>query len=70
LIWDAHFTPTHVYLATSNSVTEYDLHGGPTGRRWLCPASPYLVAVDRNGATLYAEVFAGGKLAVWAVALQ
>ncbi|HXX64605.1 MAG TPA: hypothetical protein VEO56_12490 [Bacteroidota bacterium] len=70
LIWDACFTSTHAYVSTSNSVIEYDLRGGPTGRRWLCAESAVLVAVDRNEAILYAEIYAGGKLNAWAVPLM
>lgn len=69
-IADECFTPTRAYVSTAKAVIEYDLRGGPTGRRWVCPESPYHIAVDRNGATLFAEVSAGGKVAVWAVPLR
>ena len=69
LVWDACFTSTHAYLSTDNSIIEYDLRGGPTGRLWKCTASPYILATDMNGTTLFAQVYGGGRVAVWAVPL-
>jgi hypothetical protein len=69
LLWDVCFSSTHAYVSTANSIIEYDLRGGPTGRRWLCANSPYKLAVDRHESELFAEISSGGKVAIWAFSL-